>query len=94
MSWSRDAGRRSVTYILQVLGLLGIKWLRHLDCVVIDSTLEKNSSEKRKYRGNMVKVGSACCAPRIFFSAGGEEYCRPKSVSAHGTSLVCTGTSK
>lgn len=70
MSWSRETNRGSVTYILQVLGLLGIKWLRHLDCVLLDLTLEKNCSESRKYRGNIVKVGSACCAPRIFFFGG------------------------
>jgi hypothetical protein len=39
MSWYLDAGEGFITYILQVLSLLGVEWLRHLDGMWVDSTL-------------------------------------------------------
>lgn len=39
MSWYPDAGEGLITYILQVLGLLGVKWLGHLDGLLVNSTL-------------------------------------------------------
>jgi hypothetical protein len=39
MSWYPDAGEGLITYILQVLSLLGVKWLGHLDGMLVNSTL-------------------------------------------------------
>lgn len=75
-----------VAYIFQVLGLLGVKWLRHFDGSLVISMLSRYQKEVRLSVLYSQEGGERVLCPAHNFSAGGEEYCRPKATSAHGTS--------
>lgn len=75
-----------VAYIFQVLGLLGVKWFRHFDgSLVISNAIKISQKEERLSVLYSQEGAERVLCPAHNFSAGGEEYCRPKAASAHGT---------